>query len=279
MLTRVSSNTGGGKPLKAKLRLSLLGVLLGWSSLWSSVLFQTPVQAVESPLTVAVAANFVPVMQALAQDFQRQSGVPVKLVSGSTGKLYVQIRQGAPFDVFLAADRERPRRLQAEGRTVGPLWVYALGRLALWSPDPQRVDAQGRVLELGQFKHLALANPKLAPYGLAAVQVLRARQLEARLKSRWVMGENVSQAMLFAQSGNAELAFVAYAHILALPPAQRGSYWLVPTSLYAPLEQAAVGLTKRPIAQRFMAFMRSESSRQRIRAAGYDLPAGSPLPQ
>ena len=198
-------------------------------------------------LRVAVASNFAPAARALAADFERQAGgQPVQLVVGSTGRQFAQIVHGAPFDLFLAADRRRPERLEQEGRVVpGSCFTYALGRIVLWSPQPDLVDDEGAVLRAGHIRHLAIANPRLAPYGRAAQQVLRRLGLMEQLQPRLVQGENVAQAYQFVKTGNAALGFVAYAQVHRTA-GQDGSLWAVPQSLCDPIEQQAVQLSRQP---------------------------------
>lgn len=222
---------------------------------------------------VAVAANFVPALRALAEAFETRHGGHIGIVVGSTGKLYAQIHHGAPFDALFAADERRPALLEKEGRTrPGSRFSYAIGRLALWSPDASRVDAVGRVLGEGRFRYLAIANPKLAPYGRAAQQVLEARGLWQTLRARLVRGENVGQALQFVRSGNAELGFVALSQIQRPGQAVAGSHWVVPEDLYTPIVQQAVLLTDNPLAADFLHFVQSAEGRDIIRSFGYQLP-------
>jgi molybdate transport system substrate-binding protein len=231
-----------------------------------------PPSLLADEVRVAVASNFRPAMNATVERFEQQSGHEVTLVSGSTGKHYAQIVNGAPFDAFFAADAARPRRLETEQRIVpGSRFTYAIGELVLWSPDPARIDAEGRVLRTGAFAHLAIANPGLAPYGAAARQVLQRLGLWELLAERLVRGENIGQTFQFVITGNAELGFVARAQ-LAQQPAFGGSSWEPPQSLYDPIEQQAVLLRDSPAGQAFMAFVKSEEARALIRAYGYDVP-------
>jgi molybdate transport system substrate-binding protein len=224
-------------------------------------------------LRVAVASNFRPAMAAAAARFEEQSGHEVVLISGSTGKHYAQVVNGAPFDAFFAADAERPRRLEAEQLIVpGSRFTYAIGKLVLWSPDPARVDAEGGVLRTGAFAHLAIANPELAPYGAAARQVLQQLGLWEQLAERLVRGENIGQAFQFVVTGNAELGFVARAQLAIPDRAFGGSSWQPPQSLYDPIEQQAVLLKDTPVGRAFMTFVQSEEARALIRAYGYDVP-------
>ena len=224
-------------------------------------------------IQVAVASNFGPAMRVLAERFEADSGHRLRLSFGSTGKQYAQIRNGAPFDLFLAADTRRPELLEAQGLVVpGSRFTYALGQLVLWSPQPNLVDAGGEVLRGNAFRHLAVANPKLAPYGAAAQQVLMRLGLWDALQPRLAFGENVGQTLQFVVSGSAELGFVARAQVMALEAAQRGSWWQPPSSLYAPLAQQAVLLSEQPAARALWQFLRSDAAHRLLRHSGYDLP-------
>ena len=223
---------------------------------------------------VAVASNFRPTLDALVRAFESASEHRVEVVSGSTGKLYAQIVQGAPFDLLLAADAERPRRLEAEGRTQpGSRFTYAIGRLVLWSPDPRRVDGEGQVLKQRDFRYLAIANPRLAPYGRAARQLLQAMGLWTDLQGRLLRGENIAQAYHFVASGNAELGLVAWSQLRG--PAGRveqGFWWLPPGDLHEPIEQQLVLLNDRAGARAFHAFLAGAEARRIIESHGYERP-------
>ncbi len=231
-----------------------------------------PVAAGEA--SVAVAANFLPVLRDLARDFTREQGHRLRLSAGSTGKLYAQIRHGAPFDLFLAADAARPRRLEREGQAVaGSRFTYAIGRLVLWSPRADRFDDGLAWLREGRFRRLALANPKTAPYGRAARQFLARRGLWSRLSGRLIRGESVAQAYQFVASGNAEAGLVALALVQARDGG--GSVWPVPAGEHEPIVQQAVLLLRgadNPAARAFHAWLQGEGARRRIAAAGYALP-------
>ena len=225
-------------------------------------------------LRVATAANFVPPMKELARRFHERSGHRVVVSPGSTGKHYAQIRNGAPFDAFFAADAERPRRLEEEGRIVpGSRFTYARGLLLLWSPREAYVDPKGEVLHDGEFRHLSLANPRLAPYGLAARQVLQRLDLWDRLVPRMVRGESAGQAYQFVASGSAELGFVARSQVTRPNTPLPGSFWAVPVALHDPIEQQAVQLSGRPAVRSFMELVRSAEGRALIESYGYLLPA------
>jgi len=245
-------------------RLTLLAALL---------LAGLPAHADE--VQVAVAANFTAPMQQIATLFEKESGHKASLAFGATGKFYAQITNGAPFEILLAADDETPARLEKEGLGVsGSRFTYAIGKLVLWSADPDRVDAAGAVLKTGNFKHLALANPKAAPYGAAAIEAMSALGVLPELQPRLVQGENISQAHQFVVSGNAELGFVALSQVYKDGKLGSGSMWMVPANLYAPIRQDAVLLAKgrdHPAAAALLAYLKSDKARAVIRAYGYEL--------
>jgi len=224
---------------------------------------------------VAVAANFAGPMETLAAQFQRDTGHKAVVASGATGKFYAQIRNGAPFEVLLSADDETPARLEAEGHAVArSRFTYAVGRLVLWSAKAKYVDATGAVLKTGDFTHLAIANPKTAPYGVAAVAVIDKLGLTARLQPRLVQGENIAQAFQFASTGNAELGFVAQAQVWRDGKFTAGSGWIVPATMHAPIRQDAALLTrgaKNPAAQALLDYLRTDKAKALIRAYGYEV--------
>lgn len=225
-------------------------------------------------VSVAVAANFTAPMQKIAAAFERDTGHVTQLVFGATGGFYAQIKNAAPFQVLLAADEKTPRRLEYEGlAVVGTRYTYAVGRLALWSRQAGLVDAQAEVLKTGNFKHLALADPKLAPYGAAAVEVLGKLGLQASLAGRLVYGKNIAQAQQFVATGNAELGFVAWSQVFADGKLTQGSAWKVPAALHTPLRQDAVLLnagTNNPAAAALLAYLRAEKARAIMASFGYD---------
>ncbi len=224
---------------------------------------------------VAVAANFAGPMEKLAAQFQKDTGHKAVVASGATGKFYAQIRNGAPFEVLLSADDETPARLEAEGQVVAKSrFTYAVGRLVLWSAKANYVDATGAVLKTGDFTHLAIANPKTAPYGAAAVAVIDKLGLTARLQPRLVQGENIAQAFQFASTGNAELGFVAQAQVWRDGKFTAGSGWIVPAAMHAPIRQDAALLTrgaKNPAAQALLDYLRTDKAKALIRAYGYEV--------
>lgn len=226
-------------------------------------------------VTVAVAANFAAPMQQIAAEFEQDSGHKVSLSFGGTGKFYAQIRNGAPFQVLLAADDETPARLEQEGMGVaGSRFTYAIGRLVLWSARPGFVDSKGAVLNTGRFNKLALANPKLAPYGFAAIETLTRLGLLTSLQPRFVQGENIAQAWQFASTGNADLGFVARSQVMKEGVIGSGSAWLVPDSLHAPLRQDALLLARgkgQPAAEALLKYLKSNKARVIVKSYGYDL--------
>jgi molybdate transport system substrate-binding protein len=232
-----------------------------------------PATACAVEIRIAVASNFRPAMEVIAGRFTSRTGHEVVLISGSTGKQYAQIRHGAPFDAFFAADSQRPKQLEKDGAAVeGTRFTYALGKLILWSPVAGYADASGDVLKTGDFKHLAIASPELAPYGLAAQQVLQASGLWESLSSRLVRGENIAQAFQFVDSGSAELGFVAYSQICQPGKPLKGSFWDIPHSLYSPIEQQAVLLRDSEPARDFLRFVQSPEAMKIIGTFGYLAP-------
>lgn len=232
-----------------------------------------PAAATPRPIQVAVAANFIGPMQQIAQAFEARTGHEVRLSSGATGRFYAQIRNGAPFDVFLAADQTTPARLVADGLAqADSVQTYAIGRLVLWSAQPGLVDDQGEVLRRGDLRHLAIANPRTAPYGAAAIEVLQRLDLLAAWQPRFVQGENIAQTHQFVSSGNAPLGFVAYSQVVQDGRIATGSGWLVPEALHTPIRQDAVLLTRaagHEAARALLAFLQSDAARAIARAYGY----------
>ncbi|MEM1382234.1 MAG: molybdate ABC transporter substrate-binding protein [Pseudomonadota bacterium] len=224
--------------------------------------------------TIAVAANFAEVAEHLADDVQDATGHQIRISLGATGALYAQIVNGAPYHAFLAADQARPKRLEAEGRAVaGSRFTYAVGRLVLWSADPDLIGPEWRaVLESGAFRRLALANAAVAPYGLAASQTLRALGLADRLSPKIVLGETVAQAYAHVATGNAELGLVALSQIKSRRRRASGSHWPVPESLHDPVRQDAVLLLRgaeNAAAKAFLAHLRGEGARAVMADLGY----------
>jgi len=225
-------------------------------------------------VSVAVAANFMAPMQQLAAAFEQDSGHKIVASFGSTGKFYAQIKAGAPFEVLLAADDETPARLVKESFAVaGSQTTYAIGKLVLWSAKPGIVDGAGAVLKHGNFDHIALANPKLAPYGAAAIEAMRSLDVHDALLPKFVTAENIAQTYQFVSTGNALLGFVALAQVLKDGKID-GSAWLVPANLYRPIRQDAVILDKgrgKAAAADLIKYLRSDKARAVIKSFGYDV--------
>ena len=244
--------------------------------LCSTLLLCLPFTASADEVRVAVAANFTAPMQKIAEAFARDTGHRAMLAFGATGKFYAQINNGAPFDVLLAADEQTPQRLEDEGQGVtGSRFTYAVGSLVLWSAREGYVDAQGRVLADGDFRHLALANPKTAPYGAAALQTLEKLGLRERLQPRFVQGENIAQTHQFVASGNAELGFIALSQVVEDGRIARGSAWRVPADQHQPIRQDALLLQRgehNPAARALLDYLKGASAVALIRAYGYEVP-------
>jgi molybdate transport system substrate-binding protein len=233
-----------------------------------------PAQANAEEVVVAVAANFTAPMQKIAADFEKDTGHKTSLVFGAVGKFYAQIKSGAPFQLLLSADEETPARLEKEGDTAGAPFTYAVGRLVLWSPKPGYADDKGEVLSRGQFTHLALPNPKLAPYGAAGVNVLKKLGVFEAVEPKLVQAENLSQAYQFAVSGNAELAFLALSQVYKDGKFAGGSTWVIPSELSPPLRQDAVILAKgqgNPAAVALAGYLKSDKARAVIASFGYEI--------
>ena len=233
-----------------------------------------PALAHAEVVQVAVAANFTAPAKALAEQLKADTGHDAELSFGATGAFYTQIKQGAPFDVFLAADDERPKLLEQEDEIVpGSRFTYAVGQLALWSAKPDFVDDAGAVLKDGNFNKLAIADPKLAPYGLAAEQTLAELGLTKALQPKLVIGKSIGQTYTFIASGNAELGFVALSQVLRDGEVSQGSAWRVPDALHTPIVQDAVLLKRgadNPAAQAWMDLLRAPETRELLHRYGYE---------
>ena len=236
----------------------------------SSLLAACAQPKAQETVTVAVAANFKTVLDQLESDFEARTDYKMDAVVGSTGKLYAQIVYGAPYDIFLAADQERPIRLLEEDKAVaGSRFTYALGRLMLWGTDDPAA------LATSDIKRIAIANPKLAPYGRAAEQVLIKLDLSETTQTKLVLGENVGQAFAFVSTGNAQVGFVSEAQIISLGETDTAPSWRPPADLYDPIAQDAVLLTRagdNPAATAFIAYLQTDAARDIIEQHGYDLP-------
>ena len=243
-----------------------LAVLIGCTAF-------TSVQADE--VQVAVAANFTAPIQAIASDFEKDTGHKLIAAYGATGQFYTQIKNGAPFEVFLAADDTTPERLEKEGDTVpGSRFTYAIGTLALWSAKEGYIDGTDKALLANQYTHLSIANPKAAPYGLAATQVLAKLDLTDKVKNKIVEGQNITQAYQFVSTGNAELGFVALSQIYKDGKVTSGSAWIVPAELHDPIKQDAVILNKgkdNPAAKALVDYLKGPKAAAVIKSYGYQL--------
>ena len=224
---------------------------------------------------VAVAANFTKPMTEIATEFEKETGHTAKLAFGSSGKFVSQFENGAPFEVFLSADDKNPLKLEQAGLTVtGSRFTYAIGKLVLWSSSANYVDANGDILTKGNFKHLAIADPKLAPYGAAAIEVLNKKGLLEKIQPLLVQGENIAQTHEFINTGNAELGFVALSQVTNNDKISAGSAWLVPDNLYSPIRQDAILLKtgeKNAAALALLEFLKSDTALAIIEKYGYEL--------
>jgi len=235
-------------------------------------------EAIADEIKIAVASNFYPTMKELVKHFESitlnsDTTNNIVLISGSSGKHYAQILNGAPFDLFFSADKLRPNMLEKEDVFNNQSrFTYALGKLALWSSFNEYVDSDGQVLYTDDFRFLAIANPKIAPYGVASKETLTSMNLWQDMEEKLVRGENIAQTFQFAKSGNAKLGFVSYSQILSLNSSSEGSYWLVPQSMYQPIEQQAILLKDSSLGKDFLSFIKSNEALDIIKRNGYDLP-------
>ena len=230
-------------------------------------------QVLADEVQVAVAANFTAPIDEIGKAFNKATGHQLKVSTGASGKFYAQIKNGAPFQVFLSADEEKPAQLEKDGLAVqGSRFTYAIGKLVLWSADPAVVDAKGQVLVKNQFNKLAIANPKTAPYGEAAMETLGALKLKSLLEPKMVMGENISQTYQFVATGNAEIGFVALSQVTKDNKITSGSAWVVPENLYSPIRQDAVLLVNgkdSAAARQFLIFLKGAEATKVIKSYGY----------
>lgn len=240
------------------------------------ILLLIPLAAKPAEAIVAVAANFAPALEELREQFESSSPHSLRIASGSTGKLYAQIVNGAPFDLFLAADAERPRLLEASGHGVaGTRFTYASGKLAAWSGDARLIKGDlVSTLAQDQVRRLAIANPALAPYGAAAREVIDAAGMSEVFAGRIVMGENVTQAFTLAATGNADIGIVALSTVLMSRGQRQGSYMEISTALHEPIRQDALLLTHgraNDAALAFVRFLQTDSVRNKIASFGYGM--------
>ena len=224
-------------------------------------------------ISVAVASNFTAPMQKIAAQFEKDTGHKAELSFGATGKFYAQISNGAPFGILLAADDKTPAKIAQEGKgDAASRFTYSIGKLVLWSKQDGYVDANGEVLKTGKFQHVAIANPKLAPYGLAAEQTLTKLNLLDAIKPKFVQGENIGQTYQFAATGNAELGFVALSQVMEDGKIKAGSAWVVPAEMHEPIRQDAIVLNNAKdnvAAKALMDYLKGDKARAIITAYGY----------
>ena len=246
------------------------------SKIFSSflILFCATLNAVAGEVNVAVAANFTVPMQKIAQAFEHETGHKTVLSFGSTGNFYAQIKNGAPYDVLLAADDETPLKIEKEGLAVSnSRFTYAIGKLVLWSKDPNLVDEKGEVLRSGNFQKLAIANPKLAPYGQAAVEMMTKLGIYTSLQSKLVQGESIGQTYQYVYTENAQLGFVALSQVFLDGKISQGSAWVIPSHLHNPIQQDAVLLNKghdNNAASALLNYLKTEKAKSIIKSYGYD---------
>ena len=235
-------------------------------------------QTLANEMRIAVASNFFSTMKEIISEFELENlesskAVKIVIIPGSSGKHYAQIINGAPFDLFFSADQIRPKMLEEKGIISGQSrFTYALGKLALWSPRNRFIDSDGQVLVDRDFRFLALANPNIAPYGEAAKETLVSMNLWQDLNKKIVRGENIAQTFQFIRTGNAELGFISYSQILDPNFNLEGSFWLIPSSMYNPIEQQAVLLSDSSFGKDFITFMQTDKVLNIIKRNGYDLP-------
>lgn len=251
-----------------------LRVVLVWCIAGLAAVMTFAPAARASEVRVAVATNFAEVIEKIKPAFEARTGHRLTLMTGSTGKLYAQIKNGAPLEVLLAADAQAPQRLVAQGEAIATSrFTYALGRLALWSATPGLVGADGAVtLRTGGFRHLAIANPDLAPYGVAARETLRTLNAWEAMQPKIVYAQNIGHAYSMVASGNAELGLIALSQLLGAGAAVGGSSWIVPSSLHTAIRQDAVLLERgrdHAGAIAFLAELKSAQVRKTIEAFGY----------
>jgi molybdate transport system substrate-binding protein len=231
---------------------------------------------------VAVASNFSKPLEDIASKFKAASGHDLKISAGATGKLYAQVENGAPFEVFISADHKTPKKLvEAKLAEADSQFTYAFGNLVLWSHQANVVDEQGEVLKSDKFKHIAIANPKTAPYGTAAMEVITHLNLQDALTPKIVQGENITQTYDFVSTDNAELGFVALSQVQKDGKLKAGSVWLVPHTLYQPLAQDAVLLSKgkdNAAAKALLAYLKQDEAQAIMQQYGYTLPEKPSIP-
>ena len=239
----------------------------------TGIMLAIPAMAAE--VNVAVAANFTAPMKQIVAEFEKETGHKAVLSFGASGKFYAQIKNGAPFQLLLSADDEKPIQLVKDGLGVADSrFTYAIGTLVLWSPKAGFVDAKGDVLSKGLYNKLAIANPKLAPYGVAAMEVLTKQGLLSAITPKFVQGENISQTFQFVSTGNAELGFIALSQVMKDGKITSGSAWIVPGKLHTPIRQDALLLSNgkdNAAARALLGYLKSDKAKKIIRTYGYEI--------
>ncbi|MEP6607719.1 MAG: molybdate ABC transporter substrate-binding protein [Burkholderiaceae bacterium] len=224
-------------------------------------------------VNVAVASNFTAPINVIAAEFEKDTGHKARLAFGSSGRFYAQIKNGAPFDLFLSADEETPAKLAQEGLAdAASRFTYAIGSLVLWSAKPGFVDGKGVVLKANRFSKLAIANPKTAPYGRAAIETLARLGVLSSVEPKFVQGENIAQTFQFVQTGNAELGFIALSQVMQDGSIKDGSAWVVPAEMHHPIRQDAIELSAgrgNAAAAALLAYLKTEKAQRVIRSFGY----------
>lgn len=258
---------------QCKYQMSMLTILNRLLLLILLALAITPVWS--ASVHVAVASNFTKPMKVIAANFEEETGHRALVSYGSSGKLLGQIRHGAPFEIFLSADQDKPNKVEADGLAVpDSRFTYAIGKLVLWSADENTVDEEGEVLKSDDFQHVAIANPVTAPYGQAAIQTMQKLELAETLKDKIVQGESISQTKEFVSSSNAELGFVALSQVTKGGEITEGSAWHVPDDFYSPINQDAILLKtgeNNEAAKALYAYLKSDGVQAMIQSFGYDL--------
>ncbi len=254
------------------LKLTLLSI---WSIFISVPIFSS--KAWSNEIHVAVASNFYNPLREIATQFEKETNHQIKVIAGSTGKLYAQIMHGAPFDIFLAADQKRPMMLEKNGNAIsGTRFTYAVGKITLWSVFPNAISKNGKsTLRANNFSHIAIANPRTAPYGKAAIQTMQNLGLWKKIQPKVVQGENIGQTFQFVASQNAKLGFVALSQILDPKNKFKGEKWDVPEKLYDPINQDAVILKKggnNSAVKTLSKYLKSKKAKLIIQKYGYGLP-------
>ncbi|EIC23185.1 molybdate ABC transporter substrate-binding protein [Thiorhodovibrio frisius] len=235
----------------------------------------TPLAANADEAQIAVAANFTAPMKAIIASFEEDTDHTVKASYGSTGKLYAQIKNGAPFEALLAADQKRPKLLEEEDKlgVPGTRFTYAIGTLVLWSADADKVEDGPALLKSGDFNKLSIANPKLAPYGEASIETLEALDLKDTIEPKFVMGENIAQTYQFVDTGNADIGFVALSQVMEGGKIIKGSGWVVPSEMHAPIRQDALILESgkdNPAVTELFSYLKGEKAKAIIHDFGYE---------